>query len=93
MSDQKSSDHQLEQAGPITPSANQFGMQDPRAQYPAPPFPRQRQEKVQQFGASTPLGRPGQPAGLAPLYVFLASQESSYSSGGTFGATGGQVLF
>ncbi len=60
---------------------------------PLQPSGGQPQEKVQQFGASTPLGRPGQPAELAPLYVFLASQESSYSSGGTFGATGGQVLF
>ncbi|WP_155298327.1 SDR family oxidoreductase [Deinococcus kurensis] len=60
---------------------------------PLQPSGGQPQEKVQEFGASTPLGRPGQPAELAPLYVFLASQESSYSSGGTFGATGGQVLF
>ncbi|UBV42967.1 SDR family oxidoreductase [Deinococcus taeanensis] len=60
---------------------------------PLQPSGGQTQEKVQSFGKSTPLGRPGQPAELAPLYVFLASQESSYSSGGTFGATGGEVLF
>lgn len=50
----------------------------------------QPQEKLVQFGQNTPLGRPGQPAELAPLYVFLASQESSYISGEVLGATGGQ---
>ncbi|GGB59170.1 hypothetical protein GCM10008019_13890 [Deinococcus soli (ex Cha et al. 2016)] len=54
MSDQKSSDQQPEQSGPITPSANQFGMQDPRAQYPAPPFPRQPQEAPGTVGAMQP---------------------------------------
>ncbi|WP_174274138.1 SDR family oxidoreductase [Sphingomonas bacterium] len=42
-----------------------------------------------EFGADTPLGRPGQPAELAALYVLLASQEISYTSGAVFGATGG----
>jgi NAD(P)-dependent dehydrogenase (short-subunit alcohol dehydrogenase family) len=49
-------------------------------------------EKNAQFGADTPLGRPGQPAELAPLYVFLASDESSYISGEVIGATGGKPL-
>jgi NAD(P)-dependent dehydrogenase (short-subunit alcohol dehydrogenase family) len=40
--------------------------------------------------ADTPLGRPGQPAELAPLYVLLASRESSYSTGQVFGAVGGR---
>jgi NAD(P)-dependent dehydrogenase (short-subunit alcohol dehydrogenase family) len=46
-------------------------------------------EKLSQFGAQTPLGRPGQPAELAPAYVFLASAESSYVSGETLSVTGG----
>ncbi len=41
------------------------------------------------FGAKTPLGRAGQPAELAPLYVLLASNESSFSTGQVFGAVGG----
>jgi len=42
-----------------------------------------------QFGATTPLGRAGQPAELAPVYVALASDETSYSTGQVFGAAGG----
>jgi len=49
-------------------------------------------EKNAQFGADTPLGRPGQPGELAPLYVFLASEDSSYVSGEVIGATGGKPL-
>ncbi len=49
-------------------------------------------EKNAQFGADTPLGRPGQPAELAPLYVFLATDESRYISGEVIGATGGKPL-
>jgi NAD(P)-dependent dehydrogenase (short-subunit alcohol dehydrogenase family) len=50
-------------------------------------------EQVTQFGASeSPMGRPAQPAELAPPYVFLASQESSYVSGETLGVTGGAPL-
>ena len=40
-------------------------------------------EKLPEFGGQTPLGRPGQPAELAPAYVFLASQESSNITGET----------
>lgn len=36
-----------------------------------------------------PLGRPGQPVELAPIYVFLASQEASFVTGEVYGATGG----
>ncbi|MDI4647704.1 SDR family oxidoreductase [Cohnella hashimotonis] len=46
-------------------------------------------EKLAKFGETTPLGRPGQPAEMAPAYVFLASQESSYVSGETLNANGG----
>jgi NAD(P)-dependent dehydrogenase (short-subunit alcohol dehydrogenase family) len=49
-------------------------------------------EQVEQFGESTPLGRAGQPAELAPIYVFLASAESSYITGEVIGATGGRPL-
>ncbi|MET0135693.1 MAG: SDR family oxidoreductase, partial [Kibdelosporangium sp.] len=48
--------------------------------------------KVGSFGEQTPLGRAAQPAELAPPYVFLASQESSYITGGVLGVTGGQLL-
>jgi NAD(P)-dependent dehydrogenase (short-subunit alcohol dehydrogenase family) len=48
--------------------------------------------KNAEFGADTPLGRPGQPGELAPLYVFLASEESQYVSGEVVGATGGKPL-
>ena len=59
---------------------------------PLQPSGGQPQDKVAKFGESTPLGRPGQPAELAPLYVFLASQESSYSTGAVFASTGGLLL-
>ncbi len=50
------------------------------------------EEKVEQFGGDTPLGRAGQPAELAPVYVFFASQESSYITGDRIGVTGGRPL-
>jgi len=50
------------------------------------------EEKVDSFGADVPLGRAGQPAELAPAYVFFASQESSYVTGETLGVTGGKPL-
>jgi NAD(P)-dependent dehydrogenase (short-subunit alcohol dehydrogenase family) len=47
-------------------------------------------EFVSQFGQQeSPMGRPAQPAELAPAYVFLASQESSFVNGETLGVTGG----
>ncbi len=49
----------------------------------------QPQDAVQTFGEQVPIKRPGQPAELAPVYVFLASQESSYVAGETYGVTGG----
>lgn len=52
----------------------------------------QPQEAVTQFGSKVPLGRPGQPAEIAPLYVLLASQEGSYLTGEIFGATGGSGI-
>lgn len=47
-------------------------------------------DKIPNFGADTPMGRPGQPAELAPLYVLLASAEPSFSTGQVFGAVGGR---
>ena len=49
-------------------------------------------EKVAEFGANTPLGRPGQPAELAPVYVLLASDEASYVSGARVAVTGGRPI-
>ncbi|AQS87808.1 dehydrogenase [Neoasaia chiangmaiensis NBRC 101099] len=46
-------------------------------------------EHVRQFGADSPLGRPGQPSELAAPYVMLASDEASYISGATIAVTGG----
>jgi NAD(P)-dependent dehydrogenase (short-subunit alcohol dehydrogenase family) len=48
--------------------------------------------KLGEFGQDTPLGRAGQPAELAPLYVTLASDESSFTTGSTFGAHGGNGI-
>ncbi len=47
------------------------------------------EEAVESFGESAPLGRAGQPAELAPAYVFLASQESSYITAEVLAVTGG----
>jgi NAD(P)-dependent dehydrogenase (short-subunit alcohol dehydrogenase family) len=49
-------------------------------------------EKVESFGTDTPLGRPGQPAELAPVYVLLASDEGSYISGARVAVTGGRPI-
>ncbi|NKC33992.1 SDR family oxidoreductase [Falsiroseomonas selenitidurans] len=57
---------------------------------PLQPSGGQPTDALVQFGAESPFGRPGQPAELAPIYVMLASAESSYASGGVFGSTGGR---
>ncbi|WP_063058347.1 SDR family oxidoreductase [Nocardia sienata] len=49
-------------------------------------------KKVTAFGDSTPLGRAGQPAELAPVYVLLASDEGSYVSGARVAVTGGNPI-
>ena len=49
-------------------------------------------EKVEKFGGDTPLGRAGQPAELAPVYVMLASDEASYVSGARVAVTGGRPV-
>ena len=49
-------------------------------------------DKVASFGENTPLGRAGQPAELAPVYVLLASDEASYISGARVAVTGGRPI-
>jgi NAD(P)-dependent dehydrogenase (short-subunit alcohol dehydrogenase family) len=47
------------------------------------------QEKLKSFGGTTPLGRPGQPAELASIYVQLAANDASFTTGHIYGAGGG----
>lgn len=61
--------------GPIWTPLQVSGGQDP--------------EKLPNFGADTPMTRPGQPVELAPIYVLLASREASYATGQVYGAVGG----
>jgi NAD(P)-dependent dehydrogenase (short-subunit alcohol dehydrogenase family) len=49
-------------------------------------------EHVEQFGADVPMGRPGEPAEVAPVYVLLASDEASYVSGARIAVTGGKPI-
>jgi len=49
-------------------------------------------DEVQHFGSETPLGRPGQPVEVAPIYVLLASDEASYITGQRYGITGGKPI-
>ncbi|CAN5399156.1 hypothetical protein BH09ACT10_BH09ACT10_06720 [soil metagenome] len=54
----------------------------------------QQVRKVMHFGEDTPLGRAGQPAEVAPAFVFLASEtDASYVSGTVLGVTGGKGVF
>lgn len=48
-------------------------------------------EKVKQFGSQTVFGRAAQPAEIAPIFVFLASDQASYVTGEVYGVTGGQM--
>ncbi|MDB5731649.1 MAG: dehydrogenase with different specificity (related to short-chain alcohol dehydrogenase)-like [Variovorax sp.] len=57
---------------------------------PLQPSGGQDPEKLPKFGADSPMGRPGQPAEIAPLYVLLASGEASFTSGDVFASTGGK---
>jgi len=50
------------------------------------------EDDVENFGTDTPLGRAGQPAELAPIFVLLASDESSYMSGALVPVTGGTPM-
>jgi NAD(P)-dependent dehydrogenase (short-subunit alcohol dehydrogenase family) len=49
-------------------------------------------DDVKTFGSTTPMGRAGQPCELAPIYVFLASDDSSYVSGQIFHINGGTII-
>jgi NAD(P)-dependent dehydrogenase (short-subunit alcohol dehydrogenase family) len=49
-------------------------------------------EQVAEFGKNTPLGRPGEPKEVAPVYVLLASDEGSYISGAVIPVTGGKPI-
>jgi NAD(P)-dependent dehydrogenase (short-subunit alcohol dehydrogenase family) len=50
------------------------------------------EDAVESFGQDTPLGRPGQPAEVAPAYVMLASEEASYVSAARVAVTGGKPI-
>jgi NAD(P)-dependent dehydrogenase (short-subunit alcohol dehydrogenase family) len=50
------------------------------------------EEQVKSFGSEVPMGRAGQPAELAPVYVMLASDEASYVSGARIAVTGGKPI-
>ena len=52
-----------------------------------------KEDHVEKFGQNTAFGRTAQPAELAPLFVFAASEESRYCTGEVFGATGGKSPF
>lgn len=52
----------------------------------------QLQGELPDFGQDTLLGRAGQPVELAPIYVLLASSESSYVTGQIYGVTGGEAI-
>ena len=56
---------------------------------PLQPSGGQPQDMIVKFGSESPYGRPGQPAEIAPIYVFLAGQEASYVTGEVYGVTGG----
>ena len=56
---------------------------------PLQPSGGQPQEDVETFGEQVPMGRPGQPAEIAPVFVFLATQEAGYITGEVMGVTGG----
>ncbi len=50
----------------------------------------QTMDNLRKFGAQTPMGRPGQPAEIAPIYVTLAAAQASYVTGQVYGASGGE---
>ncbi len=50
------------------------------------------EEKLEHFGESTPMGRPGQPNEVAPAFLFLACQDASYMSGQVLHPNGGMIV-
>jgi NAD(P)-dependent dehydrogenase (short-subunit alcohol dehydrogenase family) len=63
--------------GPIWTPLNPFGGQEP--------------EKIPEFGKSTPMGRPGQPNEVAPAFLFLACEDSSYMTAQVLHPDGGDT--
>jgi len=59
---------------------------------PLNPFGGQPPEKMPDFGKDTPMGRPGQPNEVAPAFLFLACEDSSYMSGQVLHPNGGTVV-
>ena len=59
---------------------------------PLNPFGGQPEEKMDSFGESTPMGRPGQPNEVAPAFLFLACEDSSYMSGQVLHPNGGMIV-
>jgi NAD(P)-dependent dehydrogenase (short-subunit alcohol dehydrogenase family) len=58
-----------------------------------PLFPRRFRKRMwKHFGPDVPLGRPGQPEEIAPSYVFLASDDSSYLTGQILHPNGGTIV-
>ncbi|HET8750182.1 MAG TPA: SDR family oxidoreductase [Sphingomicrobium sp.] len=57
---------------------------------PLNPFGGQPPEKMKDFGKSTPMGRPGQPNEVAPSFLFLACEDSSYMTGQVLHPDGGE---
>ena len=58
---------------------------------PLNPFGGQPAEKIPEFGKDTPMGRPGQPNEVAPSFLFLACEDSSYMIGQTLHPNGGDL--
>ncbi|WP_375291433.1 SDR family oxidoreductase [Qipengyuania sp.] len=59
---------------------------------PLNPFGGQPPEEMDDFGENTPMGRPGQPNEVAPAFLFLACEDSSYMSGQVLHPNGGTVV-
>jgi NAD(P)-dependent dehydrogenase (short-subunit alcohol dehydrogenase family) len=59
---------------------------------PLNPFGGASPEKLKEFGKSTPMGRPGQPNEVAPAFLFLACEDSSYMSGQVLHPNGGTIV-
>jgi NAD(P)-dependent dehydrogenase (short-subunit alcohol dehydrogenase family) len=59
---------------------------------PLNPFGGQKPEKIPDFGKDTPMGRPGQPNEVAPAFLFLACDDSSYMAGQVLHPNGGTVV-
>jgi NAD(P)-dependent dehydrogenase (short-subunit alcohol dehydrogenase family) len=59
---------------------------------PLNPFGGASPDKVKEFGKNTPMGRPGQPNEVAPSFLFLACDDSSYMSGQVLHPNGGTIV-